>query len=369
MRFEKGSEFWEARVEGKKLVRRSGRLDAKGRSATRALPTRIAARHALREAIEEKLAEGFVAVGDEAPEAPVEPHDAELDALLERDPGNPETALVYADWLQARGVARGEVMMIQHAALRAKGAEARRLRDELARVLAVHSEVLLGDLGEVENLFELKWRLGFVSEARIIADRSKRVKTVVAKLWKNPNQSRLLADLVRDFLALRSARFVESLTLESIGGRDFSEVLGHLAAQAPRTLGAITIPTTQYLEASLGVLGTVDMERGGMLRRRLGEYADAGIELGTVPLSLPSLRELVIEPPIAFTDEVPGLALLAESAMPALEVLALDCRRGGRTSTICARSSAPARTRSSASSRSAGRASPRPWPWSSSTRR
>lgn len=171
------------------------------------------------------------------------------------------------------------------------------------------------------NLFELKWRLGFIQDARVIADRSKRVKEVIKRLFKSPNLSALVVHLLEDLLQLRSARFLESLSIESVGGREMSAVFELLAQKAPPTLKRIQVPLTPYLGAALGVLKDVDDTRGAELGYSIGEYADAGLELGKQPLALEHLEALLIEPPIA----VPGLSIIAESTMPKLEKIDLNC--------------------------------------------
>ena len=328
IRLETATEFWEASIEDTKLVRRYGKLGAKGRTTAKSLSTRIAARYALLDEIAEKTAEGYQGdlSGSELVEVlEPEPREPSFDELLTKNPGDGDAALVYADWLQTQQAPRGELMMIQHGLLTARGADAKKLRQELLRVMKKFGPHLLGPLNELENLLELKWRLGFIQEARVVADRSKRVKEVIARIWGKPNLSKLLLHLTGDLLGLRSAAFLEALTLESVGGRDYGAVLELVGASAPTTLRKLCIPMNDYLAASLGVLKTVDSERGAELGFSIGDYADAGLDIGLKPLVMPGLAELVIEPPIGSSGEVSGLELLSRSTLPNLEVLELNC--------------------------------------------
>src|SRR5262245_34665542 len=154
LRLETATEFWEASLEGTKLTRRFGRVGAKGRTAARSFPTGIAARHGLEDELEARLATGYVIKEDRRPTPEREPINTGMDARLGHEPPHPNTAFVYADWLQTRGHPRGELMMMQHAMLEARGPELRRFRDELARLLRTHADVFLGPITEVDNLFE-----------------------------------------------------------------------------------------------------------------------------------------------------------------------------------------------------------------------
>jgi predicted DNA-binding WGR domain protein len=317
IRLETSTHFWEGEARGRKLERRHGRLGNKGRKHSRTLGSAAAARHALRQLVKEKRSEGYEPVASTATEtnAPLE-----LDGL-ERD----AAVMVYGDWLQGRGDPRGELVMLQHAMQNARGDAFRKLRAEHDRVFKASREQLLGPLREIDNLFELEWRLGFVQRARVVADRSGRVRDVLQRLFGKANLSDTVAELTRDLLELESVRFIESLSLESVGGRDFSRVLATVEELAPPTLRRLHIPLTRYLEASLGVLRDVDDVRGAELRRRLGEYADAAIDVGERPLALPYLRELVVDAPIGYSGATPGLELFAMSELPALEIVDLSC--------------------------------------------
>lgn len=317
VRLETQTHFWEAEIDGNTINRRYGRREAKGRKASKSFGSEAAARHALRALIADKLSEAYVRV--DTPEVPERPEIA-LDDL-----GRDEAALVYGDWLQGRGDPRGELVMIQHAMQNARGEAFKRLRGELNRLHRAHRKQFLGDIREIENLFELKWRLGFIQEARVIADRSRRVRDVIKRLFGKVNLSRLLEQLVIDLLELESSQLLETLRLESVGGRDFAAVLRRIEQLAPPTLAHLSIPLSRHLEATLGVLKGVDDVRGARLQHRLGEYADAAIDLGQQPLRLPHLRTLSIEAPIGHSGETPGLALLAASHLPALEEVALSC--------------------------------------------
>ena len=117
------------------------------------------------------------------------------------------------------------------------------MRSEVDRLHRAHRKHFLGELREIENLFELKWRLGFIQEARVVVDRSGRVRDVVKRLFGKANLSRLVENLVTDLLELESARLLETLRVESIGGRDFAPVMRTLERLAPLRCAACTSPS------------------------------------------------------------------------------------------------------------------------------
>lgn len=83
-------------------------------------------------------------------------HDEWVQRLL-ANPDDDNLRLVYADWLQARGDPRGELIAVQHA-----GA-----KDKEEELLARHGREWLGELGSFEGLLEVEWRLGFVDSVVI----------------------------------------------------------------------------------------------------------------------------------------------------------------------------------------------------------
>lgn len=87
----------------------------------------------------------------------------DIDAAIEADPTNANNYLVYADWLQARGDSRGELIALQHATLQDPDDES--LRSAERASIQRHTQALLGDV--YPQALEITWRLGFVDSVRI----------------------------------------------------------------------------------------------------------------------------------------------------------------------------------------------------------
>ncbi|MBW2736607.1 MAG: DUF4132 domain-containing protein, partial [Deltaproteobacteria bacterium] len=87
---------------------------------------------------------------------------------IEEDPDTPDSYLILADLLQARGDVRGELIALQHAGsgeAARKPTKARRSADAL---IAEHGKHLLGKLASVtKEEIALQWERGFIHTARL----------------------------------------------------------------------------------------------------------------------------------------------------------------------------------------------------------
>lgn len=118
---------------------------------------------------------------------------------------------VFADQLQGCGDPRGELVQLQLAREHAPF-DARLERAEAA-CLARHDRALLGALRTATSLFQLTWRRGFIVQAQL---QSWSGATVYERgRWVEPPQSARsrLPRLVRELLALESARPLRALTV------------------------------------------------------------------------------------------------------------------------------------------------------------
>jgi len=87
---------------------------------------------------------------------------AELEAAIVADPEDASAYLVYADWLQARGDPRGELVVVQHALETAQGPAWAKLRIRERELLTEHGEHLLGPVAAPRYWRHFDWRRGFV---------------------------------------------------------------------------------------------------------------------------------------------------------------------------------------------------------------
>lgn len=119
---------------------------------------------------------------------------------------------VLADLLSGRGDPRGELVQLQ-LEREQRPFDVRLAKAEAAH-LARHDRALLGPLRTATSLCELTWRRGYIVEARLKsyaqdhADRFTGQRVVI-----EPKRTRL-ARLVRELLALESARPLAMLTVQ-----------------------------------------------------------------------------------------------------------------------------------------------------------
>jgi uncharacterized protein (TIGR02996 family) len=148
------------------------------------------------------------ALRDVLPDAPYAARDAELEAVIAEDPDDAARYLVYADWLQLRGDARGLLISLQHAAHQHPRDKAR--AEAAAALLHEHRYELLGRLepytrpraGHTDAEIELDWFMGFIRGARLRLPTDARVADALACLLETPS-SAFLQELAIDPLEAR----------------------------------------------------------------------------------------------------------------------------------------------------------------------
>jgi uncharacterized protein (TIGR02996 family) len=148
----------------------------------------LAARWELDRQIAQAIADGFTLASAPLSGAAVEAREASFEQALVDDPEQVEGYLVYADWLQARGEPRGELIAVQHAMREHANAASTATEATFAppaQALACAELVLLGrhrerffgaELARVVDIdtqryaidaFELSWHLGFLRRAML----------------------------------------------------------------------------------------------------------------------------------------------------------------------------------------------------------
>jgi uncharacterized protein (TIGR02996 family) len=188
-----------------------------------------------------------------------EPRNAELEREIAASFDDNGAWTVYADWLQAQGHPRGELMMLQ-------------LRDaDFEEYLDAHAGVLLGALVDHQNVHDdsgreaLWWRNGFIHRAHISINNytSKTDETVV--------------DILEHLFEHPSGRFLRELAIGVNGENDASleEICELLGREAP--------PTLRVLE-----LGAFEREDSDISYFEVGNCAPAWPKLG-------NLRTLIVK--------------------------------------------------------------------------
>ena len=244
-----------------------------------------------------------------------------LDAIA-RDPEDAAPYLVYADWLQARGEHRGELIALQGAGDDHPGDH--RITDAALEHLRAHAETYLGALApfvmeaEGAQYLDLRWRHGFIGAATLSAwGRSRRHNATFAAVHTT-SPAQALAELVK----LESARFMTRLSL----GPRYDDRNGAFVSDVLRD---VTVPSLRRLW--LGIPGGVfspwsfHLEDLAPLWPRMSELRELVVH--AVPssfgaLDLPQLRSATF----AITSRVVAPQLVRELAMarwPRLESLQL----------------------------------------------
>ena len=265
----------------------------------------------------ERLSRGLTAGGKATPRA----IHLELEEEILRRPDDAGTYLVYADWLQARGDPRGELITVQHQL--AQAPDSRALRQAEATLLGGHGEYLVppllaGMLAQPRrktdpegSRSEVTWRLGFFDAVRVArrSPQQPEVPAVVAELLRHP-----------------SAHFLRGLTIGPLGKLDeydYRPTVEALAAAAPRRLEELILAdfTAEHVALPFSTLGEVSALLRALPALRRLTLRGGSLRFETA-LEHPGLRVLTVT-----TAElaVRTAGRLCRACLPELERLELDC--------------------------------------------
>jgi len=324
----KSQKFWEASLDGPKLLTRWGRIGTDGQSQQKKFKYDFEARRAMREQVDAKLKKGYRRAKTAAelelekpPEHPSKRNPRLEQAVLDA-PDDKSRWRVYSDWLQGEGDPRGELMALQ---IQLETKRDAKLSKRAGAILEQHAAALLGPLRAHPTTLDGKdkpvatWRRGFIDSLRISYNSYARdgQPPIDVPKW------------LSEVLEHPSAVFVREIVLAEYNTGDWdkkrssSQVYQHLTDQivdaAPRALERLVVGEYEFpdeTEISWTWLGSV----GGIWKvcPKLKSLTMQGgsIALGTI--DAPSLTELTLR-----TGGLPGPALksLAAAAMPKLERL------------------------------------------------
>ncbi|MDB4959382.1 MAG: hypothetical protein JWO36_6951, partial [Myxococcales bacterium] len=184
-----------------------------------------------------------------------------LEEPIRNDPYDPEAYLVYADWLQAQGDPRGELIALEVAA-----EKDRTLTAAANEFFDRHADRFLGPLAEHQSAFT--WRFGFIHRVRLTSNRAK-----VYELVRAHPSGRFLAEL-----------FVRPAGL---GDRDLEAIVELLVGDAPPSLRRLQLGADRDRdhEANWFHSGTAIERLWAPLRRLRHLVIDGGqYKLGTIDL-------------------------------------------------------------------------------------
>ena len=240
------------------------------------------------------------------------PCNPELEALIRAQPASLEPYLVYADWLQAHGDPRGELIGLQCALLQARGERLASLRQRERQLLGQHARHFLGPnhrLFMSPDLAELRWHCGFL---------------LAATLGAHWDHSVTAAELVGALLRLNSARLLEGLTVglaDNEGENDYTDVVDAIASTSPhQALTTLSIGECQSDEASLPITNSGDLTP---LYRALPGLRALSVRAGIIQpgkIVLPEIREFTY---ITCGLRRPALHRFCAAQWPRLEKMVL----------------------------------------------
>ena len=233
--------FWEITRERAVVTTRFGRHLGAGRTVVKEHDTPAGAARAYERAVLAKRREGYAppyvrAEAGAASRRGVAARRPELEALIDEAPGDAERYLVYADWLQQQGDARGELIVIQHRlATSTDPKEIGLLERDHAALLKKFEAELLGPLARyvflrnsVRSFRTFSWRCGFIRAARF------------SRLHYRFGAEGLHAAFKRLFHH-PSGRFLERIFVGSYDPREAGSVFGDLGSEGPPTLVALVV--------------------------------------------------------------------------------------------------------------------------------
>lgn len=249
---------------------------------------------------------------------------AELEAVIDRDPSDPNGYLVYADWLQQQGDCRGELVALQQR--RDADPDNEAVADEEARFIRRHEKELLGPLARyafIRTVYRTMpafgWRFGFLRKARIRRVSMTPLPEILARILEHP-----------------AGRFLETLVVgrPSFGDNPgpLADIFAVLAAKAPPTFRRLILgddvdrlADVSSLWSALPALRDLSLlwppDALGVIRADALESLAVSLHASSslepyVRASLPALRRLTVTLSVT-SEEHDGVALLAPLESPA----------------------------------------------------
>ncbi len=196
--FELGDSFWELTCDDASVQTRHGKVGSPGQTKRKTFKASYEVTAETRKLVATKTEDGYVEKVGTPPEPRTNPA---LEKAIAADPSDEAAFMVYADWLQAQGDLRGELIALQ-AADKDRPA---------AKFLAQHVDYFLGPLGAHQKCHDgfhdkkhaaFTWKHGFIYAARLAHNQH-------ADNWKG----QLATDVLLPLLRHPSGKFLVELTL------------------------------------------------------------------------------------------------------------------------------------------------------------
>lgn len=303
------SKFWEIELEGSSFTTRWGRIGTDGQEKTKDFGSPAEAKKEYDKLIASKVKSGYELVdgggddeGDDGDGLSFQSN-PELESAIEKNLDDPQPYLVYADWLQTHGDARGELIMLSH---QGKGESWIESHKE-----ALFGEELIERMDYAPPELKVEWHLGFVKAAMLKRG--------------DYDSDTDVPGAMETFLALPVCRFIRGLTLGLVGwesDNDYTDVVAAIVKSGRgKTLEHLFFGDFEYpddTEMSWAPWGDFGALWAAVPNLKSFRVRGAGGQFGTI--DLPRCE--------AFTVETGGLskqevAAVASAKWPSLERLEL----------------------------------------------
>jgi uncharacterized protein (TIGR02996 family) len=299
------NKFWEIEVKGGTYTAKWGKIGGSTSMSTKDLGTPAAAKKAADKLIAEKLNKGYALAGNAAKKAKAAApavgsgRNKDLEKQIAANPDDPEPYLIYADWLQAQGDPRGELIALQH------GKKTKQANALLAKQLGSFAETK-------PKMFELEWFCGHIRKAKIG--------------WEDFDQgdgidAESCGTRLIEFLRLPVAQFLQELVLGSVPGDEEMNT-----SSLSEAIEKVPPPCLHTLQLNYG--GSWDIsstaavlpESKSLKQLRKLELDGGNITLGKI--DLPELRHFKV---VSGGLTAVELKQLASANWPKLEHLEIYC--------------------------------------------
>ncbi|MCB9673989.1 MAG: WGR domain-containing protein [Alphaproteobacteria bacterium] len=305
----KSNKFWEIAVEANTYTVRYGRMGTDGQTSTKVYPTPDKAQAEAEKVIQSKTKKGYAEVAAQAPAAK-QGENPELEAAILADRLDRKAWAVYADWLQAEGDARGDLVAVQLALL--DKPDDAQLKKREAELLEKNARAWLGEFrpeGPWEGAHEVDWHNGFWQRAKIWVD------------WdlEEPDFPKMLGVVLRH----PSAKFLDTLELglaDNEGENFYQEAMDSLVKHGIRKgLRTLHIGDFEYPDET--EISWTEVGSFSKCWTILPDLEDLTITGGSIEIGVPTapkLKSLKLE-----TGGLPQepAQQLAKASLPALERL------------------------------------------------
>ena len=283
------SKFWEIAIAGTTVTTRYGKIGTPGQSTPKTYKSAGEAKAEHDKLVAEKTKKGYKLVRGAAPAAPVttSARDAKLEAMIEAAPDDVHGYEVYADWLQAQGDPRGELIALQIAN---KTAPAKKLIEQNK----AHFYAKLADATDMLERYEYHplgdnthWRWGYLEKLWISHkfDRS--------SMHGGERQELDVADALESLLASSSTRFLRELTvgIESYEDNSYDHIAKLIAKHPKPTLKKLILGDFYSEETELNWSNMGDVSP---MYKAVPNLESLTLRSGTMKvgkIDLPKLRE------------------------------------------------------------------------------